>query len=129
MDEREQILRLKELRDAKTDLEAKLTDVKREYVRIESELVESLMADGKEATARYEDAGYCLLMQPKVRANVNKEFEDEFKSYLKSIGRDDIIKETIHPQTLCAFVKGALEDGQQLPDYVSYFLQPQMRLY
>ena len=129
MDEREKILRLKELRQVKNDLESSLSEVKKEFLKIESELVESLMSEGKEATARYEDAGYCLLMQPKVRANVNKEFEDDFKNYLKSIGRHDIIKETIHPQTLSAFVKCALEENQHLPEYVSYFLQPQIRLY
>lgn len=129
MNERDSLLRLKELRARRSELEDELKQVKNEYVTIESELIETLMSEGKEATARYEDAGYCVLMQPKVRASVNKEFEDEFKKYLESIGRADIIKETIHPQTLSAFVKGALEENDTLPEYVNYFLQPQIRMY
>jgi len=49
---------------------------------------------------------------------VHKAEEDELFTYLKELGRSDLIKDKIHWKTLTTFAKERLEKGKELPEFI-----------
>ena len=128
MDERASIKRLKELRADKRALKVQLSDVEKEYVRIESELAEDLMTSGRDATARYDEIGWCSLLKPKVRANVRVDDKEKLFLFLNDKGREDLLKTDVHHASLSTFVNELLELNQEVPEFINYFLEQKVRL-
>lgn len=119
-------------RDAKELLESKqlqLDDAKKMVENIETELIDLLQAEGKERTAKYEGVGFISLMSPKVYASCLKEKEEELFSYLRSEGREDMIRPTVNARTLSSYTKELMEEGKNVPECISYFMKPSIRLY
>lgn len=59
--------------------------------------------------------GAKIHLRVEVWAYVKKEYQDETYTWLKENGHGDLIKETVHPQTLRAFAKDRIQDGEPLP--------------
>lgn len=119
-------------RDAKELLESKqlqLDDAKKMVENIETELIDLLQAEGKERTAKYEGVGFISLMSPKVYASCLKEKEEELFSYLRSEGREDMIRPTVNARTLSSYTKELMEEGKNVPECISYYMKPSIRLY
>lgn len=119
-------------RDAKELLESRqlqLDDAKKMVENIETELIDLLQAEGKERTAKYEGVGFISLMSPKVYASCIKEKEEELFSYLRSEGREDMIRPTVNARTLSSYTKELMEEGKNVPECISYYMKPSIRLY
>lgn len=119
-------------RDAKELLESKqlqLDDAKKMVENIETELIDLLQAEGKERTAKYEGVGFISLMSPRVYASCLKDNEEKLFSYLKGIGRDDMIRPTVNARTLSSLIKELIDEGKQVPECVNYYLKPSIRMY
>ena len=127
--ERDLVQSLKISRDEVEMLEAQLKAAKEQEAKIESSLIELLEANSAEATAHYDGLGHFKLMKPRLYASVTKENQDKLFSFLDEIGRDDLIKTTVMPQTLSTFVKERIENGEGIPPFVSYYLKPSLRLF
>lgn len=110
-------------------LDEALTLARQKLEFTKQQLIEVMTSQSKERTATYEGIGFVSLMRPKVRARVLKENESLLFEFLASVGRDDIIKETVNAHTLSSFVKERLENGEEVPDFINYYLQPDVRLY
>lgn len=113
--ERELVFKLKELRAKADALEAELSEVTKEEMATEARLIELLQLNGATTTAKYDGVGSFSVLKPRVYASFKKDNEKAVFDYLTKEGRADMIKPTIHPQSLSAFVTECLENGKQLP--------------
>lgn len=128
-DERALLIAYKEAKQQRDNAEASLKTLQGRVYALEAQLIEAMNAKGAEATARYDGIGYAKLMKPRLYASFKKEDEDTIKSFLRQIGREDLIRETVHPSSLSAFVAESLEIGSELPDKITYYLKPQLRTF
>lgn len=117
-------------------LKAKLKQLKDETTAIEKdlqrtidELVDMMTIEGKTETATYDGIGFIKIREPRIFARCNSEYFEDLKSWLKSIGRDDVIKETVHPSSLSQVVKEYITEGKDLPEIISYYIKPQITVY
>lgn len=112
-----------------TKAENQHDEARKSVEEIEAELIDLLQAEGKERTAKYEGVGFISLMSPRVYASCLKDNEEELFSYLKGIGRDDMIRPTVNARTLSSLIKELIDEGKQIPECVNYYLKPSIRLY
>jgi hypothetical protein len=129
VEERVLIQKFKEATLEKKRLERDLKAAKKEYERIETQLIEILDAEGAEASARYEGIGYVRLMKPRLYASCNADNMEALFKHLEEVGRTDLIKTTVMSQTLSSYVKELIENGQEIPEVVSYYLKQSVKLY
>jgi len=121
-----QFRRAKEKRD---NLKDDLKDAQAEYDMTESRLIELLESNSAISTAKYEGLGYAQIQKPRLYASCKEENMERLFDFLREKAREDLIKTTVMPQTLSSFVKECIETGIEIPDYVSYYLKPSIRLY
>jgi len=127
--ERDLVQELKSSREEIEKLDEKLKTAKERELKAEAALIELMEANSAEATGHYEGLGHFKLMKPRLYASVTKENQEKLFGFLQEIGRDDLIKTTVMPQTLSTFVKERIENGEGIPPFVSYYLKPSLRLF
>jgi len=88
----------------------------------ERTLIDALTSKEATSTAKYEGLGCLTLTKPKVKASCRKEFEEDLFTFLRDNGYEDLIKESVHHSSLSSFVGGQLEDGIDLPEFITYYL-------
>lgn len=111
--------RLRYLKDLKDNIEAGSKEVNKEIDEASqalAELMESMGLDGLKVA----DVG-TVYIEAKNRPTIKD--QDEFYAYLRSHNGEGMIKETVHPQTLAAWVKEELENARSLPPSISNFIQ------
>jgi hypothetical protein len=126
--ERDLVLELKAAGEAVDVLDASLKKAKEKEEAAEAALIELLEANQAEATAHYDGVGYFRMVKPRLYASVTKENQEKLFSFLQEIGRDDLIKQVVMPQTLSTFVKERIENGEPVPDYVSTYFKQSLKL-
>jgi exonuclease VII large subunit len=127
IDERELIAQLREARKEVTLKEESLKHAEQKLNEIESKLIESMQARGAESTAKYEGLGRAILLKPRLYASYRKENEEAVFEFLKSVGREDLMKLSVHPSSLSGFVKEKVEQGESVPDCITYYLKQGVR--
>jgi len=125
--EKDLVLRFKVTDKTVDDLELKLKTAKQDRNKAESALIEFLEANSAVATARYDGLGYAKMMKPRLYANCTKENEDQLFKYLKKIGREDMIKQTV--TGLNTFVSEFVETGEPVPEFIGYYLKTSVRIF
>lgn len=126
--ERELIQTYVEKKAAYEEAKTKASNAHKEMEKVKGEIIEYMEDTGKERTASYEGLGSISLCQPTPRARVEKGKEDELFNYLTDVGRTDLIKTSIHPATLSSYVRELIEEGGEIPEYISVWMQPRIRL-
>lgn len=126
MTERELVLEYKKAKDEVEQLEQQLREAKDRFDKAQTKLVEELQIKGASQTAKYDGLGKITVLKPLVGARSLD--EEKLFSYLKQIGRDDLMKMTVHHKTLSTFVKERLEVGDDVPDFIEYWFKPSTRL-
>jgi hypothetical protein len=119
-------------RDAKVKkdaIERQLAEAKAEYDGAESELIELMEANGATKTAEYEGLGHVTLLKPKLYASVVSDKASLLLSFLRENGRAEIIKETVNPATLSSYVGERISKGEQVPEFITYYLKQTARFY
>lgn len=114
------IERLESLKSQKADLDASLKSVNAALKELEETLLPEKMLTlglvqgnkGSFTTA----SGMRVSLRTDVYASVNKAKEPEFFEWLRDTGSGDLIKESVHSQTLRAFVREQRENGVSIPD-------------
>lgn len=127
--ERDLVMDLKKLREEIERVDAEMRGLREKEMRAESALIELLEANSAEATAHYEGVGHFKLMKPRLYANVTKDNQEKLFAYLDQIGRQDLVKTTVAPQTLSTFVKEQIEAGAEVPEFIGYYLKSSLRLF
>ena len=127
--ERELVIKLKTTRNNKARLKAELELAQEELDQAEQSLYELMEAEEKQRTATYEGVGFVSILSPKVRASCKKENQSLLFDFLKGIDRADLIKQEVDPRSLSTFVGELIKEGGKLPEFVTYYLQPQIKFY
>ena len=122
----EQFASVKEKLDS---LKEQCSLAQKEFDTIETALVELLQTEEKEATAKYERLGWCVLSKPRVFANCKEENKPLLFKYLRDHKRGDLIKPTVNPVSLSTYVSELLAEAKQIPDFVGYYLKTSVRYY
>lgn len=127
MTERELVLEYRTAKDDVEQLEDKLKLAKDRFDKAQTALVEELQTKGASQTAKYDGLGRIAILKPLVGARSLD--EEALFAYLRKIGRDDLMKLTVHHRTLSAFVKERLEVGDEIPEgVIEYWFKPSTRL-
>jgi hypothetical protein len=127
--ERDLVIALRDAKFKKSQAEEALELAQEECDKAEKALIEMLDANNATATAKYEGIGYVSLAKPQLYASCTKENEDKLFLFLDEQGRKDLIKTTVNAKSLSGFVKEIVEEGQTVPEFISYYMKPQARLY
>jgi len=127
--ERDLVIRFKRAKERRNDLKDCLQDAQGEYEKAESRLIEFLEAHSAVSTAKYEGLGYAQMQKPRLYASCRQENMERLLAFLNEQKREDLIKTTVMPQSLSSFTSECIEHGIELPDCITYYLKPSLRLY
>jgi len=128
INERELVVKYSMSCDDVDDLEARLKAAKKKKDAIELQLIEHLRSIDAKTTAKYEGIGSVTAVKPRLYASYNQGQAGDVFAWLEEIGRDELIKETVHPSSLSALVKDRLEEGFPPPECVSYYFKESVRI-
>jgi hypothetical protein len=129
MNERELLEQYINCRKESESKEAACAEAKKKLDKAEFELIEYMENNSLAATAKYDHLGYAILMKPKVYANCDNDDLEKLYDFLKSEGREDLIKTTVSKPTLTTYVRARLEEGKELPEYIKYYFKQSLKLY
>lgn len=129
MTERDLLISLKAKKEQLEAAKEAAKTAQKEYDEAEHKVLEHLENIGAESTASYEGLGYAKMSKPRVFASCLKENESKLKEKLREMGRDDIIKETVHSQSLSSLVGEMIEKGDAIPPMINYYLETKVRIY
>jgi hypothetical protein len=114
---------------------ALLKEKEGELAQIEADLMELLDDQGKKSSARYEGVGHVTCVEPVPRASVVKGQEDILFAYLRKIGREDLIKTSVHAGSLSTLVKESLKQvaegvsEAEIPPGITYYMDRRLAPY
>lgn len=107
-----------------------LDAAEKEFNDIEFEIRSFLEDDGnRKKTGEYIGLGWVTVMDQRLTASIEEGRQQEVMDYVKSIGRDDLIKTSINSITLSSFVSQILEANEPLPPGVNFFRPKKARFY
>ena len=109
--------------------ESALEQASKEYDAVELELIEMLDAKDATKTAEYEGVGHVTMLKPRLFASVKVENMPLLLSFLRDIGRSELIKEVVHSSSLSSFVTERIDKGEPLPEFVGYYLKSSAKFY
>lgn len=118
---------LRKAKDAKQTLEAKMKDLNGTIRRLAENEIPDYMDENEIEKHSVKGVG-TIYLTTKVYAHVKAEDRETFYKWLREHGSGDLIKETVHPQTLNAFAKEQLGEGVKLPDVLNARLYPTANL-
>lgn len=127
--EQDLIVRFRDARDKRDAAKTALDGANSEYDHAEAALIELLQSRNATATARYPGVGYVSLVKPRLYASCKKENESRLFEYLEREERTDLVKQSVNAAALSGFVKEKVEAGAPIPEFISFYLQPSVRLY
>ena len=111
------------------NLAVRLAEVSKERDDIESKLIALLEDDDKKASARYAGVGHVTIIEGAAFASIEKGRQEDVLAYLKTLGREDMIKTTVHSATLSVFVRECLKRNDSLPPGVTFYKPKGLRFY
>lgn len=97
--------------------------------KIEDKLIKLLEDDDKSASARYDDLGHVIIVEGAAYASIEKGRADDVIAYLKSIGRDDMIRNSVHSATLSSYVRECLKENKDIPPGTTFYKPKGLRFY
>jgi len=127
--ERALVLQFKCAKEKRDAIKESLKLAQEEYEKTEFALIEFMESNSAVATAKYEGIGYAQIQKPRLYASCKEENMERLFEFLKEQGREDLIKTTVLPQSLSSFTSECIETGAEVPEFVSYYLKPSIRLY
>lgn len=127
--ERDLVIEFRSAKERRDALKESLANAQEELDQTESRLIEFLEANSAVSTAKYEGIGYAQIQKPRLYANCRQENMELLFEFLKERQREDLIKTTVLPQSLSSFTSECIENGMEIPEFISYYLKPSIRLY
>lgn len=109
-------IKLKSLRDEKTELETRLKEINAEIDTVDFELA-TMMTDSE--TQNFTIAGTMFCLTNKVRASAVADRKEELYDTLRSEGYGDLVYETVNANSLSAFVKEQMEEHDDVPEWLN----------
>lgn len=109
------------------EIEDALKAAKADEQELEHRLLEHLEAIGADSTATYEGVRISV-QKPRLYASYLKDNEAFVFDFVTDVGRSDLIKPTINASSLSAWVKERIEAGQNVPEFINFYLKPMVRI-
>ena len=103
-------------RDQKKEIEEALKEINELIAQTEEQLVNSMV---EEEMQNFTRNGRQFILTNRTYANAKAGMMPEICSWMKDNGLEDMVKESIHPQTLQAWVKEQIEEVGALPEDLS----------
>jgi hypothetical protein len=103
---------LADLRDQKKKAEDALKEINEMISQTEEQLVAAMVAEEMQNFTRN---GRQFILTNRTYANAKAGMMPEICSWMKDNGLKDMVKESVHPQTLQAWVKERIEEDGALP--------------
>ncbi len=113
---------LADLRDQKKKAEDALKEINEMISQTEEQLVAAMV---EEEMQNFTRNGRQFVLTSRTYANAKAGMMPEICSWMKDNGLADMVKESVHPQTLQAWVKEQLEEAGALPEE----LEPLVNVY
>ena len=111
-------------------LKAVASEKEKELVEVEAELLDLLNEENKKSSAKFKGIGHVTAMEPRVsNAYIEEGKQEALFEYLRSVGREDLIKTSVHHTSLAAFINQCLKAGQEPPPGAGYVLKQKLRAY
>ena len=127
--EKDLVIQFKNAKEKRDALKDELKQAQEEYEKTEFVLIEFLESISAISTAKYEGIGYVQIQKPRLYASCREENIKALFDFLKEQGREDLIKTTVLPQSLSSFTSECIESGLEIPECITYYLKPSVRLY
>lgn len=109
-------------RDQKKEIEEALKEINELIAQTEEQLVNLMI---EEEMQNFTRNGRQFILTNRTYANAKAGMMPEICSWMKDNGLEDMVKESVHPQTLQAWVKEQLEEAGALPEE----LEPLVNVY
>ena len=126
MTEKEALIEYRDARIIKEDLDIQFKEAQAVLDKKEAQLINLLLDKEARRTADYEGIGSVTLMEPKLHASYTKEYEPQVFEMVRA-KEPEIIKETIHWSSFSKFVSGLVDEGKEIPKFVSYYFKQGIR--
>lgn len=110
----------------KTELNKLVDEAKKEYGAAEEAMLEFLMRMAQQGTRYYASVGQVTIDGKNIHASISEENREKAFKEIEAMGRAEIIKRTIHPSTLEAFVSELQDTGVPVPKHISVFETPKL---
>ena len=107
---------LADLRDQKKKAEDALKEINERIAQTEEQLVEQMVAEEMQNFTRN---GRQFILTSRTYANAKAGMMPKVCDWMKDNALGDMVKESIHPQTLQAWVKEQIEEAGSLPEKLS----------
>jgi len=124
--ERELIEHLAKVKFELEIITAQKTKLEEEFKNLKYIVANMLMDMDAKTTTKFE-IGSVSLLKPLVRAEIDKNREEEVFDFVRKVGEPEIIKLSIHPQSLYGFVGRCIDSGLALPDSITSWFEPSIR--
>ena len=108
-------------------LSVQLSDAKERMNQAEAALLKFMEDNGVVSTAKYDGLGRLTITAPMLRVSIAEGKESDAFAYLKLIGEDSSIKQSIHWKRLASIIQPKVENNEPLPEAFTYFFQQQTR--
>ena len=128
MTEKELIIDYKQRKSVVQTLQDELFIAKKRRDETEAQLLELLDREDKTRSASYEGIGYVTAVKPRLFASCKEENVDNLFTFLKGLGREDLIKEKVHPGSLSTLIGERVEQGLDVPEFINYYLKQSIRV-
>ncbi len=115
------------LKKMQIDFDAQFKPIKEKRDKLELQLIDYLEEEGKKSSAKYEGIGHVTRVEGQAYASIKEGCQPIVLDHFRSIGRDDMIKTSIHSATLTSFVNQCLKTNEALPDGVTYYRNKSIR--
>lgn len=123
------VLAFREAKAKRDEAEEAFNEAKSVFEAIKERAYARLTEEGKDKTAKYEGLGYIGVYKPRLRASFEEESRDLVFQFVRRRGRKDLIKKTVNAQSLSAFIGELIESGRKVPQFINYYLEPQVRMF
>lgn len=110
----------------KTELNKLVKEAGSEYAAAETNMIEYLMRMAKQGTRQYVGIGQVTIDGKNIHASITEENKELAFKEIEEMGRGEIIKRTVHPSTLEAFVSELQDTGVPVPKHISVYETPKL---
>lgn len=117
---------LDELKDQKKAKQKEYDELRNEVLPQAMRLAGIVSEEGKGSFTLPD--GSTIYLGNRLRSYVRKADRPKLNAWLRSQGHGDLIRETVHHQTLQAFCREQTERGEALPDFVSVYHETAARV-
>ena len=110
----------------KTELNKEVKEAGSEYAAAETNMIEYLMRMAQQGTRQYAGIGQVTIDGKNIHASISEENKEIAFKEIEAMGRGEIIKRSVHPSTLEAFVSELQDTGVAVPQHISVYETPKL---